>query len=91
MRGRRTRYTGSPSGHLRRGGSTPREIVAKWGGRCGCGVAIAPGDQVMYYPAAKRVECWGCSQGTREALDDEQLRGGAPWWSTRLNSMGMTE
>lgn len=53
---------------------TPREIEAKWGGKCKCEKRIEPGDKVMYYPASRKVECMDCSRETREALADE--RGG---------------
>ena len=72
---------GSPSRHIRRGGGdqTPREMNAKYPGKCGCGTAIAVGDRIMYYPVTRTVECWPCSQPTREALDDEMLMGNPPW------------
>jgi len=56
------------------GSATPREIEAKWGGKCSCGKAIVPGDKVLYYPSSRRVECWDCSAETRSLLADE--RGG---------------
>jgi len=72
---------GSPSRHIRRGGGdqTPREMNAKFPGKCGrCSAAIALGDRIMYYPATRSVHCWPCSQSTREALDDE-TNGACPW------------
>ena len=63
--------TRMPSGHLHQ---KPREIEAKWGGKCKCEKRIEPGDRVMYYPATRKVECVDCGRETREALADE--RGG---------------
>ena len=74
---RRSGYQSSGVYAPRRGGggsSTPREIEAKWGGACSCGKAIVPGDKVLYYPDARKVECWDCSYETRTLLADE--RGG---------------
>lgn len=71
---------GSPHGQIRRrGDGTPRSMAAKYPGTCGrCKLEIKAGDQIMYYPSTRTVECVDCSQPTREALDDE-ANGACPW------------
>jgi len=54
--------------------ATPRQMQAKYPGRCGCGVAITVGDDILYYPAQKKVECMDCAAETLAHLADE--RGG---------------
>jgi hypothetical protein len=59
----------------RRRALDPYLITARYPGKCPCGQAIKAGDQVMYYPASRKVECRTCATRTLEALADERMAG----------------
>jgi hypothetical protein len=54
---------------------TPFLINAKYKSKCGCGKEILPGDEVLYFPQARKVECRDCATPTLEALADEEMMG----------------
>ena len=56
--------------------STPYLIKAKWPAMCSCGVQIQVGDEALYYPLARKLECRECATPTLEALADERGNGG---------------
>lgn len=58
---------------MRRRPQTPYLITARYAGKCACGRAISPGDQVLYFPAQRKVECRTCATPTLEALADERM------------------
>ncbi len=57
----------------RRIDGTPRLIAAKFESKCACGKSIKRGDEILYFPAARRAECRDCATPTLEALADEQM------------------
>ncbi len=53
----------------------PRLIRAQRAGQCACGKKINPGDEAVYYPSSRKVECRACGTRALEALADEQFGG----------------
>ena len=52
----------------------PFSIKAKFNSKCSCcGSEIKKGDQCYFYPRGHKVECWSCSQTTRELMADERV------------------
>lgn len=52
----------------------PFPIIAKFDSNCSCcKEPIKKGDKIYFYPIGKKVECWGCSQTTRELMIDERI------------------
>jgi hypothetical protein len=51
----------------------PYLLKAKYAGKCSCGKAIAKGDEAMYYPVSKKLECRDCATRTLDALADEEI------------------
>ena len=52
---------------------TPRLITARYAGVCcGCKAAVKRGDEVLYYPNGKAIECRTCAVPTLGMLDDER-------------------
>jgi hypothetical protein len=60
---------------MRRRPTTPYLITARYPGKCACGQEIKPGDQVLYFPASRKVECRDCATPTLDALADERMMG----------------
>jgi hypothetical protein len=56
--------------------TTPYLLNAKYPAKCPCGVDIKAGDEALYYPASRSLECRKCATRTLEALADEQMMGG---------------
>ena len=52
--------------------ATPYLLKAKFAAKCHCGQQINVGDEAMYYPSARRIECRTCATRTLEALADER-------------------
>ena len=52
--------------------STPYLLKAKWPAQCSCGAQIKVGDEAMWYPQARKLECRECATPTLEALADER-------------------
>lgn len=51
----------------------PFPIKAKFNSKCSCcGEEIKKGDRCYFYPIGKKVDCWECSQTTRELMEDER-------------------
>ena len=61
---------------MRRFDTTPRLLAAKYAGKCACGTPIKVGDEVLYYPSVRKVECRDCATPTLDALADERGNGG---------------
>jgi hypothetical protein len=55
--------------------TTPYLIKAKYPGKCACGKEIKPGDEVLYFPASRAVNCRDCATSTLEMLADEEMMG----------------
>lgn len=53
--------------------TTPRLIIAKYRSICSCGKQIQPGDEILYYPAARKAECRECATETLNLLADEAM------------------
>lgn len=53
--------------------STPYLITAKYPATCRCGQEIKAGDEALYYPSARKVECRKCATPTLNALADERM------------------
>lgn len=53
--------------------TTPYLLNAKYPAKCSCGAAIKKGDEAMYYPASKAIECRQCATKTLEMLADEDM------------------
>lgn len=51
----------------------PRKVFARYKGKCSCGVSIARGDVVVYYPLERKVVCLKCGIKSLEAIQDEDL------------------
>lgn len=59
--------------------TTPYLLKAKYAGTCSnskCQKAIKVGEEAMYYPASRAIECRECATRTLEMLADEQMMGG---------------
>jgi len=53
--------------------STPRLLSAKFNSTCSaCSTSIKKGDEILYYPQSKKVECRTCATSTLDALADER-------------------
>jgi hypothetical protein len=59
----------------RRYNQTPYLIRAKYPATCSCGQPIKAGDEALYYPQGKKLECRTCATRTLDALADERLMG----------------
>ena len=57
----------------RRYDATPYLLNAKYSGKCHCGKEIKVGDEVIYFPASRTVECRDCATPTLMALADERM------------------
>lgn len=55
--------------------STPYLLKAKYNATCHCGQEIKPGEEAMYYPVNRTIECRKCATRTLEALADERMNG----------------
>ena len=53
--------------------SKPFLIKAKYASKCACGAEIKPGDEVLYFPATRKVNCRDCATSTLEMLADEEM------------------
>lgn len=54
--------------------ATPYLIKARYAGQCShCHCEIKAGDEALYFPASKKLNCRECAKSTLEALDDERL------------------
>ncbi len=56
--------------------TTPYLLKAKYPGTCAnskCSAPIKAGDEALYYPASKVIECRECATRTLEALADEEM------------------
>jgi hypothetical protein len=60
---------------MTRRNSTPYLITAKYAAICHCERDIKPGDEALYYPIGRKVECRKCATRTLEALADERMIG----------------
>ena len=53
---------------------TPRLINVRYVGTCSaCKKRIKVGDEALYYPASRAIECRECATRTLDALADERL------------------
>ena len=53
--------------------ATPYLLTLRRPATCRCGVELKAGDEGVYYPSSKTVECRTCGQRTLEALADERM------------------
>lgn len=53
--------------------ATPYLIRVKYPATCACGTEIKVGDEALYFPASRKLECRQCATRTLEALADERL------------------
>lgn len=53
--------------------STPYLIKAAYAAVCHCGQAIKVGEEALYFPASRKIECRDCATRTLEALADERM------------------
>ncbi len=60
---------------MRRRNQTPYLIRVKYPATCHCGQEIKPGDEALYYPQGKKLECRKCATRTLDALADERMAG----------------
>jgi hypothetical protein len=61
---------------MRHHDSTPYLIKARYAAVCHCGQEIKRGDECLYYPASRKIECRDCATPTLDALADERMMGG---------------
>lgn len=54
-------------------GATPYLLTLCYPAICRCGVQMKAGDQGVYYPSSRTVECRDCGRRTLEALADERM------------------
>jgi hypothetical protein len=52
---------------------TPYLLKAKYAATCRCGKRIQQGDEALYYPSSRTLECRECATPTLEALADERM------------------
>lgn len=50
----------------------PKRIIAKYNGYCSCGKEIKKGDEIVYYPRQRKVECYDCGKESLELTFDEK-------------------
>ena len=54
---------------------TPRLINVRYAGICSaCKKRVEVGDEALYYPEGRAIECRECATGTLDALADERLQ-----------------
>jgi hypothetical protein len=53
--------------------ATPYLLTAKYAATCHCGKPVKAGDEAMYYPSSRTIECRDCATSTLSMLADEEL------------------